>query len=119
VAATKAAMSFVVSDGLQIVGVFGQNGLQTIKPGAKAQISWRANPGQIYDTTVEEIAGGIGEGEIASSGTLTRVTSLPTTSPIDVPKSLHRRIKTRCAEDGEKMADVLRALLEERFSASS
>jgi hypothetical protein len=38
---------------------------------------------------------------------------------IDVPKSLHRRIKTRCAEDGEKMADVLRAMLEERFSASS
>jgi hypothetical protein len=34
---------------------------------------------------------------------------------IDVPTSLHRRIKTRCAERGEKMADVIRALLERDF----
>lgn len=34
---------------------------------------------------------------------------------IDVPASLHVRIKAQCALRGEKMADVIRALLEERF----
>jgi hypothetical protein len=34
---------------------------------------------------------------------------------IDVPASLHSRIKVQCAQKGQKMADVIRALLEERF----
>ena len=34
---------------------------------------------------------------------------------IDVPQSLHARIKSRCALRGEKMADVIRALLQEHF----
>jgi hypothetical protein len=34
---------------------------------------------------------------------------------IDVPADLHVRIKTRCASRGEKMADVLRALLAREF----
>ena len=34
---------------------------------------------------------------------------------IDVPASLHSRIKVQCAQEGQKMADVIRALLEERF----
>lgn len=34
---------------------------------------------------------------------------------IDVPASLHGRIKAQCALRGEKMADAIRALLEERF----
>ncbi len=36
---------------------------------------------------------------------------------IDVPVSLHTRIKTRCAMRGEKMADVLREMLEREFPA--
>ena len=35
---------------------------------------------------------------------------------IDVPVSLHQRIKIRCAMDGFKMADVIREMLVERFS---
>ena len=35
---------------------------------------------------------------------------------IDVPVSLHQRIKIRCAMDGFKMADVIRDLLTDRFS---
>lgn len=85
-------MSFVVSDRLQIVGIFSQNGLQTIKPGAKAQLSLASDPGRIYDTTVEDIVGGIGEGQVATSGTLARITSLPLTAeyPVKVncPKNL-------------------------------
>lgn len=34
---------------------------------------------------------------------------------IDVPLSLHRRIKTQCAIDDLVIADVVRGLLEKRF----
>ena len=34
---------------------------------------------------------------------------------IDVPVSLHTRVKSRCAMEGLKMADVVRFLLEQRF----
>ncbi len=34
---------------------------------------------------------------------------------IDVPVSLHTRIKTQCAMRGVKMADVLREMLEREF----
>lgn len=34
---------------------------------------------------------------------------------IDVPESLHRRLKTSCAIRGSKMADEIRALLEKHY----
>lgn len=34
---------------------------------------------------------------------------------LDVSEELHRRIKSACANRGVKMADEIRALLEERF----
>jgi len=34
---------------------------------------------------------------------------------IDIPESLHLRVKSQCALNGEKMADVVRALLEKQF----
>lgn len=34
---------------------------------------------------------------------------------IDVPVSLHTRIKMTCAKKGAKMADEIRAMLEKRF----
>jgi len=34
----------------------------------------------------------------------------------DVPESLHRRVKARCAEKGVEMADEMRRLLEQHFS---
>lgn len=37
---------------------------------------------------------------------------------IDVPTSLHTRIKSQCALRGVKMADEVRALLENHFKAS-
>lgn len=37
---------------------------------------------------------------------------------IDVPESLHRRVKMQCAARGQKMADVMRGLLEREFPAS-
>lgn len=35
---------------------------------------------------------------------------------IDVPESLHRRIKMACAEKGVRMADDLRELLERTYT---
>ena len=37
---------------------------------------------------------------------------------IDVPESLHRRVKMQCAARGQKMADVMRDLLEREFPMS-
>ena len=34
---------------------------------------------------------------------------------LDVPASLHRRIKVACTMRGEKMSDVLREMLEQAF----
>jgi alkylated DNA nucleotide flippase Atl1 len=34
---------------------------------------------------------------------------------IDVPESLHRRIKSQCALSGKKIADEVRQLLEKKF----
>lgn len=34
---------------------------------------------------------------------------------LDIPSSLHGRIKSQCALRGEKMVDVIRELLEEHF----
>ena len=37
---------------------------------------------------------------------------------IDIPDSLHRRVKSRCGQEGVKMVDVIRGLLETRFPES-
>ena len=34
---------------------------------------------------------------------------------IDIPESLHVRVKSQCAKRGAKMADEIRALLEQHF----
>jgi RND family efflux transporter MFP subunit len=77
---SKAVMSFVLADATRLVGIFSQNGFQTIKLGARVQFALSNNPGHLYGSTIEEIAAGVGEGQIASSGTLARVTSLPMTT---------------------------------------
>lgn len=34
---------------------------------------------------------------------------------IDIPESLHRRIKTQCAQNGSKIADEVRELLVQKY----
>lgn len=48
---------------------------------------------------------------VASAEAMKRLT-------IDVSETLHKRMKVQCALRGEKMADVVRALLEREFPAS-
>ena len=38
---------------------------------------------------------------------------------IDVPSSLHRRLKISCAQRGSKMADEIRTLLEQHYQAEA
>ncbi len=88
----KSVMSFILADATRLVGIFSQNGFQTIKPGARVQFALSNNPGHLYDSTIAEIVTGVGEGQIASSGTLARVTSLPMTTEypalIERPKDI-------------------------------
>ena len=76
---SKSVMSFILADATRLIGIFSQNGFQTIKPGARVQFALSDNPGHLYNSLVAEIVTGVGEGQIASSGTLARVTSLPMT----------------------------------------
>jgi hypothetical protein len=48
------------------------------------QFALSNNPGHLYNSTIAEIAASVGEGQIASSGTLARVTSLPMTAEYPV-----------------------------------
>jgi multidrug resistance efflux pump len=81
---SKSVMSFILADATRLLGIFSQNGFQTIKPGARIQFALSNNPGHLYNSTIAEIAAGVGEGQIASSGTLARVTSLPMTAEYPV-----------------------------------
>ena len=91
---TRGVMSFVVADDVAIVGVFQQNGLQTIKPGTSARLVFSNQPGKVYDTKVLDIARGIGQGQLAVSGTLAQVGSIGITSEypvrLDIPQDIDR-----------------------------
>ena len=77
---SKAVMSFIVADAVQLVGIFSQNGYQTIKAGTRVQFALSNNPGHLYSSTIGEVVSGVGEGQIASSGILILTTSLPMTT---------------------------------------
>src|ERR1700733_7660998 len=64
---SKSVMSFVLADATRLVGIFSQNGFQTIKPGARVQFALSNNSDRLYGSTIEEIAAGIGESQIASA----------------------------------------------------
>lgn len=69
-----------------IVGMFAPNGYQTIKPGAPAKLVFDDNPGSIHHTTVVNIPRGVGQGQLAVSGTLARTGSIggATAYPVEI-----------------------------------
>ncbi|MDH7794837.1 MULTISPECIES: biotin/lipoyl-binding protein [unclassified Beijerinckia] len=89
----RAAMSFIVQSDTTIVGTFLQNGFRTIQPGATVRLFFDAEPGRLYEATILAIPKGVGEGEIAVSGTLARVGSIGGTSAypavISIPPDTH------------------------------
>lgn len=92
----RAAMSFIVESDIIIVGTFSQNGFRTIKPGASVRLVFDSDPGRIHDAKITTIPEGIGEGQIAVSGTLARIRSIGGTSAypavISIPANVDHSI---------------------------
>jgi hypothetical protein len=55
-----------------IIGVFDQNGSESIKPGAKVKLAFANRPGELHESTITYLFQGTGEGQVAVSGTLAR-----------------------------------------------
>jgi multidrug resistance efflux pump len=72
----RSAMSFIIEDEITLVGMFSQNGFQAIKEGTAVEMVFENAPGRIYHAKVIGIPRGIGQGQIAASGTLARTTAL-------------------------------------------
>jgi multidrug resistance efflux pump len=72
----RSAMSFIVASEITLVGMFSQNGFQTIKEGAAVDIVFDNIPGHIYHAKIVAIPKGVGQGQIAVSGTLARTNAL-------------------------------------------
>jgi multidrug resistance efflux pump len=90
----RSALSFIVENEITLVGMFSQNGFQTIKVGTPVDIVFDNAPGRIYHARIAAIPKGIGQGEIAVSGTLARTTAIggASTFPaeISVPVEMSR-----------------------------
>jgi multidrug resistance efflux pump len=72
----SSVLSFVVADQVKIIGMFSPNGFRAIKPGTAVKLVFDEVPGRIYHTTVTTVPRGVGQGQIAASGTLARVGSI-------------------------------------------
>jgi multidrug resistance efflux pump len=90
----SAVMSFIVENEITIVGMFSQNGFQTIKIGAPVDIVFDNDPGRIHHAKITAIAKGIGQGQIATSGMIARTNAIggATTFPvaISIPDEMSR-----------------------------
>ena len=90
----SSAMSFIVENEIMIVGMFSQNGFQTVKPGAPVELVFDNAPGRIYHAKIAAIPKGIGQGQVAVSGTLARTTALGGTTAfpalISIPDDISR-----------------------------
>jgi multidrug resistance efflux pump len=90
----RAAMSFIVEKEITIVGMFSQNGFQTIRIGTPVDVVFENAPGRIYRAKVAAIPKGVGQGQIAVSGTLARTTALGGASSfpaeISIPDEMSR-----------------------------
>jgi multidrug resistance efflux pump len=73
---TRSAMSFIVADDIAIIGMFPPNGFQVIHPGAAAKLVFDNDPGRVFEAKIVDIPRGVGQGQVAVSGTLARVGSI-------------------------------------------
>lgn len=73
---TRAALSFVLDTDALLVGMFAPNGFDTIKPGVPVKLVFDNDPGKVHEAKIEAIPEGVGQGEVAVSGTLAKVGSI-------------------------------------------
>jgi multidrug resistance efflux pump len=88
----KAAMSFIVAADTSIIGVFDQAGYVSIRTGTPVHLVFSHLPGHVFQSRMGTIAQGIGQGQVAVSGSLFRAESIGTSSTypafIAVPEDL-------------------------------
>lgn len=88
----RSAMALIDTDSIAITGVFGQNGFQRIRPGARVRLAFSSVPGRIFDSSITAIVRGIGEGQVSPSGALPTIPGIGATSEymvrIAVPENL-------------------------------
>jgi multidrug resistance efflux pump len=63
----RSVLSFIVEKEITLVGLFSQNGFQTIKEGAAVDIVFDNVPGRIYHARIVAIPKGIGQGQLAGN----------------------------------------------------
>jgi multidrug resistance efflux pump len=103
-------MSFIVENEITIVGMFSQNGFQTIKTGAPVDIVFDNAPGRIYHAKITGIPKGSGQGQTAVYGTLARTNALggATVFPatISIPEEMSRdALRLGMSENATAFAD--------------
>ena len=90
----RSALSFIVTEDITLIGMFSPNGFETIRPNAAVKIVFDNHPGQIFHANVVGIPRGVGEGQIAVSGTIARVGSIGGTKAypavISIPGGIDR-----------------------------
>jgi multidrug resistance efflux pump len=88
----RAALSFILADETMIVGIFDQNGFKNIKRGAPVKLAFVNRPGAVYNSAIADVLQGIGQGQVAVSGTLARAEAVGTSTTyparIDIPKNV-------------------------------
>jgi multidrug resistance efflux pump len=72
----KPVLSFVLNTDVMLVGMFAPNGFDTVKPGAAVKLIFDNDPGRVHHAKIDAIPEGVGQGEVAVSGTLARVGSI-------------------------------------------
>lgn len=72
----RSVMSFIVTDDIMLIGMFSPNAFETVKPGASVKLVFDDRPGRIYHAKVVEIPLGVGQGQVAVSGSLARSGSI-------------------------------------------
>ncbi len=92
----RSTMSFIVEKEITLVALFPQNGFQTVKDDAMVEIVFDNIPGRVYHARVTAIPKGIGQGQVATSGTIARTNAIggATTFPaiISIPDDMSREM---------------------------
>jgi multidrug resistance efflux pump len=87
----RGAMSFILANDMSIVGVFDQNGFKNINRGAPVLV-FANRPGKVFYSAISDVYRGVGQGQVAVSGTLARAETVGTSSTfpakIEIPKGI-------------------------------
>jgi multidrug resistance efflux pump len=88
----RGALSFILANEIMLIGVFDQNGFKNIKRGAPVKLVFANRPGEVYYSEIADVLRGIGQGQVAVSGTLARAETVGTSTTypaeIELPKNI-------------------------------